>query len=93
MTGHSQSQLLQMHIVDLLAPSSLAVLPSHLLALRSSASFAEWELNRVDGGVVVAELTTVRMQDGRYMAFGRDLTEKKRPSVPVVARAATGTGD
>ncbi|WP_159878243.1 EAL and GGDEF domain-containing protein [Aquitalea denitrificans] len=78
MTGHSQSQLLQMHIVDLLAPSSLVVLPSHLRALEEQRFIrSEWELNRVDGSVVVAELTTVRMQDGRYMAFGRDLTEKK----------------
>jgi PAS domain S-box-containing protein len=54
------------------------MLPAHLLALQDQRFIrSEWELKRADGGVVVTELTTVRMQDGRYMAFGRDLTEKK----------------
>lgn len=87
MTGHSQSQILQMHIVDLLAPSSQATLPAHLLALQDQRFIrSEWELNRADGGVVVTELTTVRMQDGRYMAFGRDLTEKKAAEQRLLSR-------
>ncbi len=78
MTGHTQEQLRQMHIEQLLAPSCRDALPAHLQQLeRQRFIRSEWTLGRLDGGVVVAELTTVHMQDGRYMAFGRDLTEKK----------------
>ena len=36
----------------------------------------EWPLLKSDGSILTVELTAVKMQDGRYMAFGRDRTEQ-----------------
>ncbi|WP_158613608.1 MULTISPECIES: PAS domain S-box protein [Aquitalea] len=87
MTGHDQAQLQQMHLEDLLAPASLPVLPGHLRQLEQQHFIrSEWTLQRLDGSEVLAELTTVHMQDGRYMAFGRDLTEKKQAEQTLLQR-------
>ncbi|WP_051534706.1 sensor domain-containing protein [Deefgea rivuli] len=79
LTGHSLEMLCAMQIPDLVADEHTEELPLHLERLQQQTfDCREWRLNRREGGVVSVELTTVRMHDGRYMAFGRDLTEKKR---------------
>ena len=79
LTGHVLEELKSMHIRDLVAPECLGALPEHLAKL-SSGPFqrSEWLLRLKQGGSICVDLTTGRLKDGRYMAFGRDLTEQHR---------------
>ncbi|OGB35494.1 MAG: hypothetical protein A3F78_17265 [Burkholderiales bacterium RIFCSPLOWO2_12_FULL_61_40] len=78
LTGHSLEELRSMHIPDLVHEQCHDELVLHLQRLQTEKFIRrEWTLNHKDGRVVSVELTTERMQDGRYMAFGRDLTQEK----------------
>lgn len=79
LTGHSLEELRHMQVAELLHQLCRDALESHLLRLQTEKFIRqEWMLNHKDGSAVCVELTTERMQDGRYMAFGRDLTQEKR---------------
>jgi diguanylate cyclase (GGDEF)-like protein/PAS domain S-box-containing protein len=79
LTGHSLDQLQDMRIPDLIAPTDLPRLPEHLSKLARVPSLRqEWLLARADGSSIAVDLTTAHMHDGRYMAFGRDLSEQRR---------------
>ncbi|MDT9002297.1 PAS domain S-box protein [Paucibacter sp. APW11] len=79
LTGHSLEQLQAMHISEMLSADELQHLQPHLQQLELERFIRrEWRLRRDDGSEVCVELTTTRMEDGRYMAFGRDLSERKR---------------
>ncbi|MGC0150976.1 PAS domain S-box protein [Chromobacterium vaccinii] len=79
LTGHGIDELRGMHIRDLVAPECLPILPAHLAKL-NNAPFqrSEWLLRLKKGGSICVDLTTGRLKDGRYMAFGRDLTDQHR---------------
>ncbi|OHX17779.1 sensor domain-containing protein [Chromobacterium sphagni] len=79
LTGHAVEELKGMHIRDLMALECQGALPEHLAKLDSGLfQRSEWMLRLKQGGSIWAELTTGRLKDGRYMAFGRDLTEQRR---------------
>ncbi|MFZ6773451.1 PAS domain S-box protein [Undibacterium sp. SXout7W] len=79
LTGHSMDNIQAMHIPQLIHTSLHDELTAHLQLLNQEKFIRrEWLLQCKNGSTVPVELTTERMQDGRYMAFGRDLTEKKR---------------
>ncbi len=79
LTGHSLDELKGMQIRDLVAPESLPMLPGHLEQIASGAFLrSEWLLRQKKGGSICVDLATGRLKDGRYMAFGRDLTEQRR---------------
>jgi|GEM_PF-1245805 len=78
LTGHSAQEICSLSIPDLVADHQLPELTPHLDALREQRMLrGEWHLKCKNGGVVCTELTTGSLSDGRMMAFGRDLTEKK----------------
>ncbi len=79
LTGHPLEVLQKMTISDLVHAERLSAPPKHLAALQSDGSLrSEWAFKRKEGGLINVELTTLHLPDGRYMAFGRDQTEKKR---------------
>lgn len=79
LTGHTAQEVCALTIPDLIADCQLSELTPHLDALRQQHYLrGEWYLKCKNGDVVCAELTTGSLSDGRMMAFGRDLTEKKR---------------
>ncbi|BCB27713.1 hypothetical protein SKTS_25990 [Sulfurimicrobium lacus] len=79
LTAHSLEELQGLYISDLVSDEERAKLTSHLALLQTEKIMrGEWSLKRMDGGIVNVELTTGRLPDGRYLAIGRDLTEKKR---------------
>lgn len=87
LTGHYLEHLQSMHIAELVAKPDLADLPAHLARLDQEQFIRrEWQLRRVDGRVVSVELTTERMRDGRYVAFGRDLSTQKQAQVDLQNR-------
>ncbi|MDC7696307.1 EAL domain-containing protein [Vogesella indigofera] len=87
LSGHPLPLLEQLHFVEILAAESQAELPAHLQQLQAAAFLRrEWQLRHADGHQLTVELTTGRMQDGRYMIFGRDLTEKMRAELALQER-------
>ena len=79
LTGHDMSEIQGMYIPQLIHVSQHLELTAHLELLNHEKFIRrEWLMQCKNGKTVPVELTTERMQDGRYMAFGRDLTEKKR---------------
>lgn len=76
LTGHSLSQLQTMSIPDLLDDVTKLKLAAHLRELAAEKFIRrEWPLLRIDGNLVQVEMITKRLPDGRYVAFGRDLSE------------------
>ncbi|ERE05287.1 PAS domain S-box protein [Pseudogulbenkiania ferrooxidans] len=79
LTGHSLDELREMHIHDLVAPECLGLLAEHLAKINNGSFLRfEWKLRLKKGGAVSVDLTSGKMKDGRYIAFGRDLTEQHR---------------
>ncbi|MBR7800373.1 EAL domain-containing protein [Undibacterium fentianense] len=76
LTGHTLQQIQTMHIADLLDERDRAMLPEHLRVLQTERYVrSDWAILRLDGEIVQVDLSTARLPDGRYIAFGRDLTE------------------
>ncbi len=76
LTGHALEQLTTMQIADLLPIEEKAHLSEHLRQLSGANIIRrDWQLLRQDGSVIEVEIITKQLPDGRYMAFGRDLTE------------------
>ncbi len=79
LTGYTVQQITQLTVEALLAPQERALLPAHLRELEQALFLRrEWLLQHQDGHLVPVELTTGRMPDGRYMAFGRDLSAQRQ---------------
>ena len=77
--GYSLDELKRMHVPDLIEASRHEALAAHFLRLDQHLQIRdEWNLLHRDGSLVPMELSTKRMADGRYIAFGHDLTEKKQ---------------
>jgi len=76
MTGYSREQLLGMSIPQLAADPED---PRAFATLRESGRFSgELRLRRRDGSSVPVALDAVPLSDHRYMAFCKDITERKR---------------
>ncbi|WP_051228812.1 PAS domain S-box protein [Paludibacterium yongneupense] len=79
LTGHAASELESMHFPDLIREDFVGEWGEHLAILATGEVVRrEWQLRHTGGGLVSVQLTTERLLDGRYLAFGRDLTEKRR---------------
>ncbi|WP_168194955.1 sensor domain-containing protein [Chromobacterium phragmitis] len=79
LTGHGVEELREMHIHDLVAPECLGLLAEHLAKINNGPFLrSEWKLRLKKGGAISVDLTSGKMKDGRYIAFGRDLTEQHR---------------
>ncbi|MCR4296840.1 MAG: PAS domain S-box protein, partial [Elusimicrobia bacterium] len=78
--GRAREELLGRTIVDLLRPGQEGRLAEDLeFMLRTGEPRAgEWELKRGDGTFVPAEVSASVLSDGRWQAFVRDLSERKR---------------
>jgi len=75
-TGHSLTQLQSMKIPDLLDDETKLKIDEHLKQLAVEKFIRrDWSLLRHDGTLIKLEMITKRLPDGRYMAFGRDLSE------------------
>ncbi|MBR7745664.1 EAL domain-containing protein [Undibacterium baiyunense] len=86
-TGHSLSQLQMMSIPDLLDDMTKLKLEAHLRELAVEKFIRrDWPLLRSDGSLVQVEMITKRLPDGRYVAFGRDLSEVQLAQKALVER-------
>lgn len=79
--GYSRDELLSMRIVDTLPPEEVPRLTAAKEALLQSADHSqvsEWTLKRKDGVVIPVEISAKILTDGQWLAFVRDISERKR---------------
>ncbi len=79
MTGHTLGELRQMSMTDLVSVADKPQVQAHLEHIRSSAAIdtSEWNLQCKDGHQIDVELTTKGLPDGRLLAIGRDISQRK----------------
>ncbi len=77
--GYTREQLLQLHAVDLFQPDRRSELAGELQAARAGdARLHERRIARFDGNVIIAEISTAPLPDGRLIATLRDVTQRKQ---------------
>jgi PAS domain S-box-containing protein len=80
LSGYSRKELIGKTIADLIPSEDLARLAAvrEVLLSRGTIDVAEWTLVRKDGTPVTVEVSAKILPDGRWQAFVRDVTERKR---------------
>jgi PAS domain S-box-containing protein len=79
MLGFSRGELVGKTIVDLIPAEEVGRLAaSKEQLLRGRAEVSEWRLRRKDGTFLPVELNAKILPDGRWQAFVRDISERKR---------------
>jgi PAS domain S-box-containing protein len=79
MLGLSREEIVGKTIVDLIPPEDVPRLAaSRRSLLAGHAEVSEWRLRRKDGTYVPVEVNSNILPDGRWQAFVRDISERKR---------------
>ena len=79
MMGYSLQELCALTIDQLVDAADLPRLPEHLDATRrGERRLLEWRMRRKDGSVLLAEFNTLQLPDGRFLAIGRDVSQRKQ---------------
>ena len=78
--GYDRDELVGMTIVDIIRPEDVRRLESERaeLLVPGTALTNEWELKKKDGSFVPVEVSANILEQGRWQAFVRDITERKR---------------
>src|SRR5438270_3400268 len=77
--GYTRDELLQLNYADIVAPSEETTLWNDRAALlHGGVSVQEWQLVTKRGGSLAAEISAAILPDGRWQAFVRDITDRKR---------------
>ena len=80
MLGYAREELIGKTIVDIIPPEDvprLAATREYLLS-PGTVQVAEWTLLRKDGTPIPVEVSAKILPDGRWQAFVRDISERKR---------------
>jgi PAS domain S-box-containing protein len=77
--GYGRDELLRMSIFDIIPPEEAARLQAtrRRLLVPGATIQNEWRLKRKDGALVPVEVSANILDDGRWQAFVRDITERK----------------
>jgi PAS domain S-box-containing protein len=80
MLGYAQEELIGRRFVDLISAAERPRLRSARDLVREPGQVhrADWALKRKDGGFLPAEVNASTLPDGRWIAFVRDISERKR---------------
>ena len=78
--GYDRDELLGMRIFDIIPAEDAARLEATRLELLvpGAAILSEWRLKRKDGTLVPVDASANILEDGRWQAFVRDISERKR---------------
>ncbi|MBP6833069.1 MAG: PAS domain S-box protein [Deltaproteobacteria bacterium] len=87
MLGRTRDEVLGLNLREVVHPEDIQQRAVDLSKIETGQPFlSERRLLRGDGSSFVAEVSTTRLDDGRYLAFVRDVTER-RAAEEVVQRA------
>lgn len=87
--GYTESELLALHMRDLLLPEEIALEPLCLENLHLGESvIKERQLRRKDGSLVQGEISAKLLEDGRLQEIIRDISERKRAEEKLKLAAA-----
>lgn len=79
MVGRSREEILSMTIADLVVPEELPHLSeAQGRILAGQMDVGEWKIRRGDGSLAVIEVSTRMLSDRRWLAFVREVSERKR---------------
>lgn len=81
MLGYARDELVGLTIADLIPEEDLSRLAGQrdqLSAARGSALVGEWTLRRKDGRYLPVEVSATILEDGRWQAIVRDVSERRR---------------
>jgi len=77
--GHPREDLLQSNYAEFVAESESTRLRQERDGLlRGGVSVADWHYVTRDGTILTTEVSSTILPDGRWLAFARDITERKR---------------
>jgi PAS domain S-box-containing protein len=79
--GYERAELLEMSVGDVIVPEDtnrLSAAREQLAQEGAAPQVAEWMLRRKDGVVLPVEVSAKIYPDGRWVAFARDMSERKR---------------
>ena len=87
--GYTRDELIGKAIMDLVPAEDLPRLAAVRRALLAgTVDVAEWSLLRKDGTRVSVEVSAKILRDGRWQAFVRDISERKRAQAEIQAAVA-----
>jgi PAS domain S-box-containing protein len=79
MLGYSRDEIIGTTIVDMIPPKDIERLQiAKARQLKGGVEFGEWTLRRKDGIRIPTEISAKILPDGRWQAFVRDISERKR---------------
>ncbi|ATX82710.1 PAS/PAC sensor hybrid histidine kinase [Mariprofundus ferrinatatus] len=82
MLGYQKDELIGKSISDLLPPKEQERLAAHKKKLlQGESEVSEWYLQKKDGHLFPVEVSARILNDGRWLAFVRDISERKRMDV------------
>src|SRR5205823_283274 len=77
--GYTRDELLQLNYADIVAPSEeIRLWNARSALLHGGVSVEEWQLVTKRGRSLAAEISAAILPDGRWQAFVRDITDRKR---------------
>lgn len=78
LVGFSKKELLQMHVLDVIPDKEVFEKPPRLTELKAGINVIyERNLKRKDGSTVIVEINSKITKNGSFIAFIRDLTDRK----------------
>jgi len=79
MLGYSRDEIIGTTIMDLIRPEDIKRLQiAKTRQLKGGVEFGEWTLRHKDGTGIPTEISANILPDGRWQAFVRDISERKR---------------
>jgi PAS domain S-box-containing protein len=90
LTGYSREWLMSHNIADLMVPEDLARTPFKLRELREGKRMlTERTLKRADGNIIVCEVSSRQLPDGRIVGLARDVTGRAAAAVRLARSEAS----
>jgi len=86
--GRARAEIVGCAVADLFHPDDAPRLREARTLRTSATHVAEWKLQHKDGSYVPVEITATTLPGGRWQAFLRDITERRRVQARLVEAAA-----